>query len=300
MENKRPLTRETGTILRRYALKPKKSLGQNFITDSHVLEKMIAAAQLDKQTGVLEIGPGIGALTERLAQSAGRVLAVEIDRRLISLLKETFAHTDNVYIEQGDILAVDVDKLMATYFQECRRTVVVANLPYYITSAVIMRLLELNWPFASYVYMLQKEVGERIAAKPGNKHYGLLSIAVQFYARPERVARVPAHVFIPRPRVDSVIIRLQPHEKPPVDVRSVEHFFRVARAGFKERRKTVTNNLKAHLLVEWEKQEIRAWLSRLGIDPNARVETLALDELAVISNAYGQLKMLRRTGGARS
>lgn len=280
-----PITERTGHVLRQHALKPKKSLGQNFLTDAHVLNKMIAAAEIDANTGVLEVGPGIGTLTERLAKTAGSVLAVEIDGRLIPILERAFARDNNVHIEHGDILTLDVKKLMTAYFSGLKRTVVVANLPYYITSPVMMRLLKLGLPFERLVLMMQKEVGERLLARPGSKDYGLLTVAVNYYAVPDKIARVPSHVFIPRPHVDSVVIRLTPHRAPPVHIQSQERFFLVVRAGFRERRKTLANNLKSHLLPDWDKAEVNQWLMQLEIDPVRRAETLSLHEFARISNA---------------
>lgn len=285
MGDERPVTERTGQMLRENKIKLKKSLGQNFLTDANVLDKMIEAADVDRETVALEIGAGIGALTERLASVTGKVIAVEIDGRLIPILKQTFASQSHVQIEQGDILTIDIPQLLKTHAQPFKRSVVIANLPYYITSAIIMRLLELDWSFHRFVFMLQKEVSERILAQPGSKDYGILSIAVQYYAVPERVARVPAHVFIPRPKVESAVIRLTPHARPPVDVIDRYRFFSVVQASFKERRKTIANNLQAHLFVHWDKARVNEWLTNLQIDPRRRAETLTLAEFARLSNA---------------
>lgn len=284
-QQKGPLTGRTGKVLREHHLKPKKSLGQNFLTDARVLEKMVAAANVDVNTGVLEVGPGLGALTEQLAQRAGAVVAIEIDQRLIPVLRQEFTGMDHVHIEWGDILTLDVKKLMMQYFKGSERVVVVANLPYYITSPVMMRLLELTFPFDCLVLMIQKEMAERLLASPGHKDYGLLTIAVKYYAAAEMITRVPAHVFIPRPKVDSAVIRLTPHPVPPVRVESEEQFFRIVRAGFKERRKTLANNFKSHLFPDWDKTRINEWLNQFHIDPSRRAETLSLEEFARISNA---------------
>lgn len=285
MGDERPVTERTGQLLRENKLKLKKSLGQNFLTDATVLDKMIAAADVDRETVALEIGAGIGALTERLAEVTGKVIAVEIDDRLIPILQHTFAPQSHVQIVQGDILTIDIPQLLKKHGQPFKRSVVIANLPYYITSAIIMRLLELDGSFYCFVFMLQKEVSERILAQPGNKNYGILSIAVQYYAIPERVARVPAHVFIPRPKVESVVIRLTPHARPPVDVIDRDRFFSIVKASFKERRKTIANNLQAHLFVHWDKTRVNEWLMNLEIDPIRRAETLSLAEFARLSNA---------------
>lgn len=288
MDQRRPVTERTGQVLRENRLKLKKSLGQNFLTDARVLEKMVAAADIDTDTGVLEIGSGIGSLTEHLAEAAGVVIAVEIDKRFIPILQKTFAAQSHVHIEQGDILTLNIPKLLQKYFATLKRVSVVANLPYYITSAVIMRLLELNWPFHRLVLMMQKEVAERMLAQPGSKDYGMLTVAVRYYAFPEKVARVPAHVFIPRPHVDSIVISLTPYAHPPVDVQSREQFFSVVKASFSERRKTLANNLLSHLVTDWDKTRLNAWLANLGIDPSRRAETLSLAEFARISNALNE------------
>lgn len=289
MESERPITARTGQLLRDYALQPKKSLGQNFLTDPHVLDKMIAAAALDRQTGVLEVGPGVGALTERLSAAAGAVLAVEIDRRLVPVLQENFADTANVHIVQGDILALDVAHLIHTRLVGMQKYVVVANLPYYITSAVIMHVLAAGVPFERLVFMTQKEVAERMAAQPGGKDYSMLSVAVQYYASVKTVARVPAHVFIPRPKVDSAVVCLEPHQTAPVAVQSEETFFSVVQSGFRERRKTLANNIKTHLLPDWSKAQVNEWLTGLDIDPQRRAETLSQAEFARISNALDDM-----------
>lgn len=285
MNQKRPITERTGEVLRENRLKLKKSLGQNFLTDARVLDKMVAAADIDRDTGVLEVGPGVGSLTEHLAEAAGAVIAVEIDKRFIPILQSTFADQSHVYIEQGDILTLNIPKLLQDHFATLKRVSVVANLPYYITSAVIMRLLELDWPFHRLVLMMQKEVAERMLAKPGSKDYGVLSVAVHYYASLEKVARVPAHVFIPRPQVDSIVVSLIPYAHPPVDIQSREQFFSIVKASFRERRKTLANNLHAHLFTDWDKSQLNAWLTDLGIDPSRRAETLSLAEFARISNA---------------
>lgn len=289
MDPNRPITRKTGQLLHEHRLHLKKSLGQNFITDSRVLDKMLAAAQIDLLTGVLEIGPGLGALTERLAQAAATVVAVEIDSRFIPILSDMFQDQDHVMIKQGDILKLDVNKLMDTYMQGVERTCVVANLPYYVTSPVIMRMLECRWPFENMVFMVQKEVAERMISPPGTKAYGLLSVAVQYYARVERVANVPTHVFIPRPNVSSAVIKLTPHTTPSVQVASTAHFFSIVRAGFRERRKTLANNLAAHIFDGWRKSQVVEWLTEQGIDPSRRAETLTLEEFANLSNAFDRL-----------
>lgn len=285
MLNRRPIAERTRQILRDHALQLKKSLGQNFLTDSRTLEKIVAAADIDGETGVFEIGPGIGALTERLAAYAASVVCVEIDKRFIPILEKELAPRPNVFVKHGDILDVDVPNLIQTHFQRCLRVTAVGNLPYYITSPVIMRLLELERPFDRIVLLVQKEVAERMLASPGSKAYSMLSVAVQYYAALKKIANVPAHVFVPRPQVESVIVQLTPYTAPPVHVASTSQFFTVVRASFRERRKTLTNNLTSHLFTDWDKSRVNEWLTALDIDPSRRAETLSIAEFARMTNA---------------
>lgn len=234
----------TKEIISRHGFSFKKSLGQNFLIDQNILSKIVEAAGLDKDKGALEIGPGIGALTEKLAQTAGVVTAVEIDQRLIPILKEVLEPYENVNVHHGDVLKVDLHELFRQQFADVSKVSVVANLPYYVTTPILMKLLEEKLPLENIVVMIQKEVAERMVAAPGSKDYGSLSIAVQYYSEPKLVCIVPHTVFIPQPNVASAVIRLAVREEPPVRVEDEAFFFEVVQASFAQRRKTIANNLK--------------------------------------------------------
>jgi 16S rRNA (adenine1518-N6/adenine1519-N6)-dimethyltransferase len=257
---------------RRLGLHPKRSLGQNFLVDEHHLERIAQAADLTPGDTVLEIGPGLGVLTEQLAQQAGRVVAVELDDRLIEFLRSRFAAQPQVEIVHGDILELDPAALVQA--DSARGYKVVANLPYYITSAVLRHLLEAAQRPAVAVVMVQKEVAERVCAEPGD--LSLLAVSVQFYAAPKIVHRVPAGAFYPVPKVDSAVLRLDVHPEPVVSDVAPERFFRVARAGFGQKRKQLANSLSANL--PRAKTEVQAALQAAGIDPSRRAETLSLAE----------------------
>ncbi|MNO79484.1 Ribosomal RNA small subunit methyltransferase A [compost metagenome] len=274
----------TKDIIRRHGFSFKKSLGQNFLIDQNILNKIVDAAELDSTKGALEIGPGIGALTERLAQSAGAVTAVEIDKRLIPILKEVLEPYEHVHVEQADVLDVDLPALFAANFKDMSKVSVVANLPYYVTTPILMKLLEEKLPLEHIVVMIQKEVAERMAASPGSKEYGSLSIAVQYYSEPKLICTVPHTVFIPQPNVDSAVIRLTVREEPPVDTKDEAHFFDVVRSSFTQRRKTISNNLKSRYTLPEGRERIDALLHQAGIEPSRRGETLSLQEFATLSN----------------
>ncbi|MEF3306536.1 16S rRNA (adenine(1518)-N(6)/adenine(1519)-N(6))-dimethyltransferase RsmA [Paenibacillus sp. GYB003] len=275
----------TKEVIRKHGFTLKKSLGQNFLTDANILHKIAASAGLDSAKGVLEIGPGIGALTQQLAKAAGKVVAVEIDGRLLPILEETLAPYPHVSVVHGDVLKIDLDALWREHFSGCSKVSVVANLPYYVTTPIIMKLLDRKLPLEYIVVMIQREVAERMSAKPGGKEYGSLSIAVQYYAETEIVAIVPPTVFIPQPNVDSAVIRLKLREAPPVHVEDEALFFDVVHACFAQRRKTISNNLLAGLFDKASKPAMEAILADCGIDPSRRGETLAIDEYARLSNA---------------
>ncbi|MFD1957245.1 16S rRNA (adenine(1518)-N(6)/adenine(1519)-N(6))-dimethyltransferase RsmA [Paenibacillus thailandensis] len=276
--------RRTKEIIAKYGFSFKKSLGQNFLIDQNILNKIVDAAELDETKGALEIGPGIGALTEQLAEAAGKVTAVEIDNRLIPILNDIFAEKNNVQVVHGDVLKLDLRKLFDEQFAGVAGISVVANLPYYVTTPILMKLLEERLPLEHIVVMIQKEVAERMAAKPGGKDYGSLSVAVQYYCEPKLVCTVPHTVFIPQPNVDSAVIKLTLRDKPPVDVPDEEHFFRVVQASFAQRRKTLANNLTAMAGKE-RREAVLQLLTRCGIEPSRRGETLSLEEFARISRA---------------
>ncbi|RJE83549.1 16S rRNA (adenine(1518)-N(6)/adenine(1519)-N(6))-dimethyltransferase RsmA [Paenibacillus sp. 1011MAR3C5] len=276
--------RRTKEIIAKHGFSFKKSLGQNFLIDGNVLNNIVAAAELDEHKGALEIGPGIGSLTQKLAETAGKVTAIEIDQRLIPILAEVLADKPDVTVVHGDVLKLDLQELFQQQFSNCTGVSVVANLPYYVTTPILMKLLEQRLPLQHIVVMIQKEVAERMAAKPGGKEYGSLSVAVQYYCVPQLVCTVPHTVFIPQPNVDSAVIKLTVRDKPAVDVPDEDYFFRVVQASFAQRRKTLANNLTAFIGKE-RREELTAMLNRIGIDPGRRGETLSLDEFALLSTS---------------
>lgn len=286
--NHKPISLRTRDILAQYGIHLKKSLGQNFLTDPFVLDKIVGASQLTERSGVLEIGPGIGALTERLAEVAAKVVAVELDQRLVPVLRQLFQGQDHVEIIHGDATTIDLTRIFDQHFQDVDSIHVVANLPYYVTSPIIIRLLEARLPLTNIVIMIQKEVADRLGAKPGTKDYGSLSVFVQYFAEAETVARVPSHVFVPRPQVDSAVTRLTLRPKPAVDVQNEELFFKVVRAAFAQRRKTLLNTLHARLLSSFTKEEVQQWLLEAEIDPKRRGETLDLAEFANLTQVIQQ------------
>ncbi|QKI80635.1 dimethyladenosine transferase [Kroppenstedtia eburnea] len=278
------IAERTRQLLAERGLRLKKSLGQHFLTDRRILDKMMEAAGLGPEAGVLEIGPGIGALTERLAVEAGQVVAVELDERLIPVLSSLFSDQPHVRIVQGDVMSLDLSRLLQDHLGDCSRISVVANLPYYVTTPILMRLLEEKLPLDRIVIMIQKEVAERLTASPGSKAYGSITVATRYYAETEWVTKVPAHVFVPRPQVDSAVIRLKIRQRPPVEVRDEALLFRVIRAAFGQRRKTLLNALSTGAVDGEGKETISRVLSETGIDPKRRGETLSLEEFALLSN----------------
>lgn len=272
----------TRDIVKKYGFEFKKSLGQNFLIDQNILHKIVSAAELDSTKGALEIGPGIGALTQHLAQAAGKVTAVEIDNRLIPILRDTLADEDNVEVIHADVLKLDLQQLFAERFNDVSGVSVVANLPYYVTTPILMKLLEERLPLENIVVMIQKEVADRMAAKPGGKDYGSLSVAVQYYCVPSIVCIVPHTVFIPQPNVDSAVIKLSLRDKPAVETPDEAHFFRVVQSSFAQRRKTLMNNLSSWLGKD-QRETLTTLLEQIGIDPGRRGETLSLEEFAKLS-----------------
>ncbi|MGX4582938.1 16S rRNA (adenine(1518)-N(6)/adenine(1519)-N(6))-dimethyltransferase RsmA [Paenibacillus chitinolyticus] len=277
--------KRTKDILNRHNLVLKKSLGQNFLTDGNVLRNIISAAELTPEKGALEIGPGIGALTQQLAKEAGRVVAVEIDQRLLPILRETLSPYPSAEVVHGDVLKLDLRQLIEEKFSGLSGISVVANLPYYITTPIIMKLLEEKLPLENIVVMIQKEVADRMAAKPGGKEYGSLSIAVQFYCEAELVTIVPRTVFVPQPNVDSAVIRLRLRKGPPVEVADEDFFFEVVQASFAQRRKTIYNNLGARFFSKENKRDLEALLLEAGIEPSRRGETLSMEEYGRVAEA---------------
>jgi 16S rRNA (adenine1518-N6/adenine1519-N6)-dimethyltransferase len=275
----------TQEILKKYGFSFKKSLGQNFLIDTNILRRIVEHANLNENTGAIEIGPGIGALTEQLARSSKKVVAFEIDQRLLPILKDTLSPYSNTEIIHQDILKADVKAIMEEKFQDVEDVMVVANLPYYVTTPIIMKFLEEKLPIKGIVCMLQKEVADRISSGPGTKDYGSLSIAVQYYTEAETVMTVPRTVFVPQPNVDSAVIRLTVRKTPLVNPISEKFFFQVIKASFAQRRKTISNNLLNQLPNGKEKkEEILSALSKAHIEPSRRGETLSIEEFSRLSD----------------
>jgi len=277
------IPKNTIDILNKYGFVLQKKYGQNFLIDTHVLEKIINAAEISKEDFVLEIGPGIGTLTQYLCESAGRVVAVEIDKNLIPILNETLAPYDNVTIIKEDILKVDIASLVRD-FNDNKPIKVVANLPYYITTPIIMNLFENHIPLSGVTVMIQKEVADRIKAVPGSKDYGALSLAVQYYAKPYIVANVPPNCFLPRPKVGSAVINLIPYDNSPYQVKDESLLFALIRASFNQRRKTFINSVTNYEGLTFDKNTITEALDALGLPRDIRGEALTLEQFIAISN----------------
>lgn len=279
--------KRTIEVLQKYNFAFQKRFGQNFLIDTHVLEKIIASAEITKDDFVLEIGPGIGTMTQYLAEAAREVAAVEIDKTLIPILQNTLKEWNNVTVINNDILKVDIRQL-ALEKNQGRPIKVVANLPYYITTPIIMGLFENQVPIESITIMVQKEVADRMQVGPGTKDYGALSLAVQYYARPEIVANVPPNCFMPRPKVGSAVIRLERYEQPPVQVKDEKLMFRLIRASFNQRRKTLQNGLNNSPEISFSKEEITKAIESLGVSPSVRGEALSLEQFAQLANYFAQ------------
>ena len=279
----------TIAVLQKYNFSFQKKFGQNFLIDTHVLDKIIASAEITKDDMVLEIGPGIGTMTQYLACAAGKVVAVEIDKTLIPILEDTLSEYDNVQIINQDVLKVNLAKL-AEEENGGKPIKVVANLPYYITTPIIMGLFENHVPLKSITVMVQKEVADRMQVGPGTKDYGALSLAVQYYAKPYIVANVPPNCFMPRPKVGSAVIRLERYEEPPVQVTDEKLMFRIIRASFNQRRKTLVNGLKNSPEIQFTKEEIEAAIETLGKGASVRGEALTLEEFARLSNILSSVE----------
>ncbi|KIO67785.1 hypothetical protein B4065_1850 [Caldibacillus thermoamylovorans] len=275
----------TRAILEKYGFTFKKSLGQNFLIDTNILNNIVDHAEITPESGVIEIGAGIGALTEQLAKRCKKVLAFEIDQRLLPILEDTLSPYPHVSVVHQDFLKADVHQAIETYLQEVKDNAIVANLPYYVTTPIIMKCLEDHLPFRSMVIMMQKEVGNRITAKPGTKDYGSLTIAIQYYTTAEIVMNVPKTVFIPQPNVDSAVVKLTKRDQPVVAVKDEQFFFTIIKFSFAQRRKTILNNLVSQLENGKEKKEwIIAALEKADIDPTRRGETLTIEEFAKLSD----------------
>jgi len=283
---------DVNMTLRKFNLHPSKSLGQNFLIDQGILKSVVRAAELTKEDSVLEIGPGLGSLTAELAENAGRVVAVEIDKRLVTILKENLKDYENIRIINADILRIDPLKVFEEFGDVSPKTgdvspgrlKVVANLPYYITTPVIMKLLESGLKAKTMVFMVQKEVADRMRAAPGGKDYGALSVAVQYYSKPDVVLEVPPSSFIPMPEVYSSVIKLELFENPPVELRDEALFFKLVKAAFGQRRKTLVNALNNAGYFGTDKEGIKEMLEKTGIGEKQRGETLSLEQFAQLSN----------------
>ena len=279
--------KKTIEVIQKYQFAFQKRFGQNFLIDAHVLEKIVSAAGITKDDCVLEIGPGIGTMTQYLAESAGQVIAVEIDTNLLPILTDTLKDYSNVKVINQDILKVDINELVKEY-NNGRPIKVVANLPYYITTPIIMGLFESNVPIDNITVMVQKEVADRMQVGPGSKYYGALSLAVQYYASPYIVANVPPNCFIPRPNVGSAVIRLTRYQEPPVQVKDPKLMFKLIRASFNQRRKTLQNGLNNSPEISFSKEEITKAIESLGVSPSVRGEALSLEQFAQLANYFAQ------------
>ncbi|MBQ4046695.1 MAG: 16S rRNA (adenine(1518)-N(6)/adenine(1519)-N(6))-dimethyltransferase RsmA [Lachnospiraceae bacterium] len=279
---------ETIAVLQKYGFQFQKRFGQNFLIDDTVLDRIMDAADIGPDDCVLEIGPGIGTMTQRLARRARRVIAVEIDQNLIPILEDTLGEFDNVRVINQDVLKLDLNRLVLEE-NGGKPIKVAANLPYYITTPIIMGLFEEHVPIVSITVMVQKEVADRMQAGPGSKDYGALSLAVQFYSRPEVAANVPPNCFIPRPKVGSAVICMHCYETAPVDVADEGLMFRLIRASFNQRRKTMLNSLKNSPELNFSKEEIGLALEKAGLRPDIRGEALTLEQFARLSNILGEM-----------
>ena len=279
--------KKTIEVIQKYQFAFQKRFGQNFLIDAHVLEKIVSAAGITKDDCVLEIGPGIGTMTQYLAESAGQVIAVEIDTNLLPILADTLKDYSNVKVINQDILKVDINELVKEY-NNGRPIKVVANLPYYITTPIIMGLFESNVPIDNITVMVQKEVADRMQVGPGSKDYGALSLAVQYYASPYIVANVPPNCFIPRPNVGSAVIRLTRYQEPLVQVKDPKLMFKLIRASFNQRRKTLQNGLNNSPEISFSKEEITKAIESLGVSPSVRGEALSLEQFAQLANYFVQ------------
>ena len=280
---------KTIEVIQKYEFAFQKKFGQNFLIDTHVLDKIISAAEITKDDLVVEIGPGIGTMTQYLACAAREVVAIEIDKMLIPILQDTLSAYDNVTIINEDVLKVDINKL-AEEKNGGRPVKVVANLPYYITTPIIMGLFENHVPLHSITIMVQKEVADRMRMGPGTKDYGALSLAVQYYAEPYLVANVPQNCFMPRPKIGSAVIKLTVHEKTPVTVRDEKLMFKLIRASFNQRRKTLANGLNNSPELHYSKDQIAEAIEKLGTSPSIRGEALTLEEFARLSDILLELE----------
>ncbi len=280
-------SKKTKEIVKKYGFRLSKKLGQNFLIDENIIHKIITGAEITKNDIIIEVGPGIGTLTQYLAEEASRVLAIEIDKKLIPILEETLKDYDNIEVINKNVLDINLKELVVSKFKG-QRVKVVANLPYYVTTPIIMKFLEEEVPIKDIVVMVQKEVADRLKAKPSTKDYGSLSVAVQYYCEPKIVTRVPKTVFIPNPNVESTVIRLKALDNPQVQVDDKKLFHNVVRASFAKRRKTLLNSLSFSDL-GLDKDQINKILKSCHIDPKRRGESLTIEEFAAIANSISRI-----------
>ena len=273
---------KTKGIIKKYNIRANKRFGQNFLIDQNVLDSIIEAGEVSKDDVVIEIGPGLGVLTAELCGHAGSVTAIEIDKRFAEILNELLGNYNNFKIVQGDVLKVNLDELVRDLGYKSKAKVI-ANLPYYITTPVIMKILEECSEISTIVIMIQKEVAERITAEPGGKEYGALTVAAAYYGTAKKMFDVPPHCFMPRPEVTSSVIRIDVNEKPPVEIKSKENFFKVVKAAFAQRRKTLLNSLANSGIFGAPKDQIEKILGEIGIEENRRPETLSIQDFARIA-----------------
>ncbi|MFP7256110.1 16S rRNA (adenine(1518)-N(6)/adenine(1519)-N(6))-dimethyltransferase RsmA [Terribacillus goriensis] len=287
MTNERHIATPTRTkeLLKKYNFSFKKSLGQNFLIDTNILRNIIHHAGVTEDIGAIEIGPGMGALTEQLAIAANKVLAFEIDQRLLPILEDTLSPYDNVKVVNEDILKADVQQELQGYFGD-QEVKIVANLPYYITTPILMNLLTRDLPISSITVMIQKEVADRMAASPNTKSYGSLSLAVQYYTQAAVVMTVPKTAFMPQPNVDSAVLHLELRKEPPVRIDDEKFFFDLIQASFGQRRKTLRNNLNRHFASRFSKEELEDIMIEAGIDGTRRGESLSMEEFAALANTF--------------
>ncbi len=279
----------TKAVLHKHGFTFQKKFGQNFLIDPRVLDKIISAAEITKEDCVLEIGPGIGSVTQSLLEHAGKVISVEIDNKLIPILTEQFGHNEHFKLIHQDVLKVDLKKLIAEESPN-RKIKVVANLPYYITTPIVMGLLEHDLDIESITVMVQKEVADRFASKPGSKQYGAITVSLNYYCEPYLVANVPQNCFMPRPNVDSAVIKLTLHEQPPVEVGNKKQLLRIIKAAFSQRRKTLLNTLMANADLGLTKDALKQALDESGVGSNTRGETLSLEAFAELSDFIDDYK----------
>lgn len=288
------LREETKYLMQKYHTNANKSLGQNFLIDEQVVENIVDASHIEKEDIVIEIGPGLGTLTQRLLERAKKVIAIELDSRMVDILKDRFALYDNLLLLHEDVLKINFDKLLEEQNVKKEQVKIVANLPYYITTPIIMKLLEDKVPAASITVMVQKEVADRLIEVPGQKSTGAITYCVYYYCKPEEVLKVPRDSFIPEPQVESKVIKLNIREKPPVELENEQLFFKIIKASFMQRRKTLLNGLSNSSIAS--KEEVKSILIKMGLTENIRGEDLSIEQFAQLANSLNSVKTIDKNG----